>query len=237
MNVGADTEEEKRFLERIVKATVEEPAAPTNLPSAWFVTCFSKQKDDLSQWRAYSGGENGYAIAFLALAFVGRGSIVARVNYEEDQHKQVAENVANSTRLFFKEGLQARSTGEVNTATIDAWATEFLAVWEKFVFYVAPMVKDLAFRGENEYRVVHELQEHEIGQLLFKQKETLMSRHLPLIFPPANYATQSRLLPIAEVMVGPSRHKEISRVSVETFLRQKGYQVPVTVSKIPFQLT
>jgi hypothetical protein len=66
MNVRSDTEEESRFLERIVKATVEEPAAPTNLPSAWFVTCFSKEKHDLSQWRAYSGGENGYAIAFLA---------------------------------------------------------------------------------------------------------------------------------------------------------------------------
>jgi len=99
------------------------------------------------------------------------------------------------------------------------------------------MVKDAAFRHENEYRIVHELQGHEMGQLRFKQRATLMSRHLPLIFPPQSYATQSQLLPIAEVMVGPSRHKEISRVSVETLLRQKGYQVPVTASKIPFQLT
>ena len=162
---------------------------------------------------------------------------MARVNYEENQHKQVAENVTNSTMLFFKEGLNAHSAGEVNTATIDSWATEFLGVWERYVGHLAPMVKDPAFRGENEYRIVHELQAHEIGQLLFKQKEPLLSRHLPLIFPPPNYATQSRLLPIAEVMVGPSRHKEISRVSVDTLLRQKGYQVPVTVSKIPFQLT
>jgi hypothetical protein len=237
MNVRTDAVEEKLFLDRIIKPIVEEPAAPTNLPSVWFVTCFSKVKDDLSQWRAYSGGENGYAIAFLAGGFVNRGSLVARVNYEKDQHKQVAENVANSTMLFFKEGLNARSTGENKTAAIDAWVTEFLAVWERFVGHLAPMVKDPAFRGENEYRIVHEVQAHEMGQLRFKQKETLMSRHLPLIFPPLNYATQSQLLPIAEVMVGPSRHKEISRVSVETFLRQKGYLVPVTVSKIPFQMT
>src|SRR5262249_51167085 len=118
INLGADTEEEKRFLERIIKVIVEEPAAPTNLPSTWFVTCFSKEKDDLSQWRAYTGGENGYAIAFLAGGFVGRGSLVARVNYDKEQHKQVAENVANSTMLFFKEGLKARSIGEVSTAAI-----------------------------------------------------------------------------------------------------------------------
>jgi len=238
MNIRTDAMEEKVLLERIIRTTVEEPATPTNVGSAWFVTCFSTEKDDLSQWRAYSGGENGYAIAFLAGGFFGRGSFVARVNYEKEQHKQVAENVANATMSFFKEGLYARPTGEINTATIDTWATEFLGVWEGLVGRLAPMIKDPAFRGENEYRIVHELQVREMGQLRFRQKQTLMSRHLPLIFPPPNYATQSQLLPITEVMVGPSRHKEISRVSVDTFLRQKGYSaVPVTMSNIPFQLT
>jgi hypothetical protein len=73
MNIQTDAIEEKLILERIIKNTVEEPAAPPNLPSAWFVTCFSKEKDDLSQWRAYSGGENGYAIAFLAGGFLAEG--------------------------------------------------------------------------------------------------------------------------------------------------------------------
>jgi hypothetical protein len=99
--------------------------------------------------------------------------------------------------------------------------------------FAAPAGPDASAAAKD---IVHELQAYEIGQLLFKQKETLMSRHLPLIFPPPNYATRSQLLPIAEVMVGASRHKEISRVSVETLLRQKVYQVPVTVSKAPFQL-
>ena len=43
-----------------------------------------------------------------------------------------------------------------------------------------------------------------------------MSRHLPLVFPPPNSATQSDMLPIMEVTVGPGRHKEI-------FARQRGY--------------
>jgi len=165
-NIHTDAKEEKLLLDRIMKATVEEPAAPTNLPSAWFVTCFSQEKDDLSQWRAYSGGENGYAIAFLASGFFNRGSIVARVNYDEKQHKQVAENVAYSTMLFFKQGLSARSAGEA-PPNIDAWITEFLGVLEKIIERLATMVKDPGFRGENEYRIVHELQAHEIGQLRF----------------------------------------------------------------------
>jgi hypothetical protein len=184
MNIKTDNIEERRFLDSIVKVTVEESVAPTNLPSAWFVTCFSKEKDDLSQWRAYSGGENGYAIAFLAGGFFNRGSIVARVNYSEDEHKQVAANVARAMMSFFMEGLNARSTVESDAGAGDAWATEFLGVWERLVGRLAPMVKNPAFRGENEYRIVHELQIHEVGQLLYKQKQTLMSRHLPLVFPP-----------------------------------------------------
>jgi hypothetical protein len=237
-NIQPDGVEEKRLLDRINKTTVEDPAPSSNLPSPWFVTCFSKEKDDLSQWRAYSWGENGYAIAFLASGFLRPGSLVARVNYDKEQHKQVAKNVASATVSFFKEGLCAHPTAEAGTTAIDAWLTEYLGEWERMVGYLAPMVKDPAFRGENEYRIVHELQAHEFGQLRFRQKQTLMSRHLPLIFPPPNYATQSRLLPINEVMVGPSRHKEISRVSVECLLRQKGYPtIPVTMSKIPFQMT
>jgi hypothetical protein len=237
LNTKTEDAEEKYILDRIIKATEEQPAAP-NLPSAWFVTCFSKEKDDLSQWRAYSGGENGYAIAFLAGGLFGRANgIVARVNYNQDEQKEVAANVANATIEFFKEGLYARQSGEISTAWKDAWANEFLPVWETLVGRLAPMVKDSAFRNENEYRVIHELQAPEMPLLQFRQKQTMMSRHLPLVYPPPNHATSCHQLPIAEVMVGPSRHKEISRISVDTLLRQKGYTVPVTTSAVPFQMT
>lgn len=38
--------------------------APGSEISPMFVACFSEQRDHLSQWRAYSGGEGGYAIQF-----------------------------------------------------------------------------------------------------------------------------------------------------------------------------
>jgi hypothetical protein len=232
--------EERYLLERMINP-VEEPVARINLTGAWFVTCFSKERDDLSQWRAYGGGENGYAIAFHAGGLFGRANgILARVNYNQKEHEEVAARVANATLEFFKEGLYARFSGqadhrldEINTA----WMDEFLHAWEPLVSQLAPMVKDPAFRSENEYRIVHNLQVDELSQLQFRQKQTLMSRHLPLVFPPINHPTPSQKLPIVEVMVGPSRHKEISRISVDALLRQKGYAVPVTISAIPFQTT
>jgi hypothetical protein len=238
LDVKADDTDESYLLDRIIKATREAQALPTNLPSVWFVTCFSKEKDDLSQWRAYSGGENGYAIAFLAAGLFGRANgIVARVNYSQDEQREVAMRVARATLEFFKEGLHARATGEIDDASKEAWAIEFLPFWEALIGRLAPMVKDPAFRGENEYRIIHELQNTEFSLLQFRQKQSLMSRHLPLVYPPQNHATPSHLLPIAEIMVGPSRHKEISRISVDTLLRQRGYTIPVTISAIPFQMT
>jgi hypothetical protein len=225
-------EEAQQVLERIIKANIEDDAHQR--PSNWFVTCFSKERDNLSQWRAYSGGENGFAIAFLAGAFFGRGSLVVRVNYDKELHMSVAEKLADATLQFFQEGLDARADDQLAR---EAWTPEFFREWSSLISQLAPMIKDPAFRSENAYRIVHEFQGNEMNKLRFRQKQSLMSIHLPLVFPPPNSATHTTSLPIMEVMVGPSRHKETSRVSVDVLLRQKGYSVPVTMSAIPFQTT
>ncbi|MGB6828967.1 MAG: DUF2971 domain-containing protein [Terracidiphilus sp.] len=60
-----------------------------------FVSCFSEEKDDLSQWRAYGGGENGYAIGFLAADLCGiPNSMLVRVNYDSELHQALAKKAA-----------------------------------------------------------------------------------------------------------------------------------------------
>jgi len=193
------------------------------------VTCFSSKKDDLSQWRAYSGGggENGYAVGFHAGGFFDPRYLVVSVNYDSELHNELARKIAKATLRFFREGLDRRG------GPWESWAREFLVEWDSMLGHVSPMTKDPAFSGEKEYRIIHQLQEVELSQVRFNQKGSLMSRYLPLAFaPPPN------LLPIVEVMVGPGRHKEISRTSVDTLLRQKGYGTGrVSLSKIPFQST
>src|SRR5579862_6471950 len=78
--------EEATLLKQLIEdsATDSKKTAP---PSDFFVTCFSSERDDLSQWRAYGGGENGYAIAFGVGGFFNRGStVVVRVNYDRELH-------------------------------------------------------------------------------------------------------------------------------------------------------
>jgi hypothetical protein len=248
---GSLPPDETHVLEEVVKALVDNPATPSHAPSQWFVTCFSKRRDDLSQWRAYSGGENGYAIGFMAAGLFQRtNSLVVRVNYNEAQHKEVAANVASATLRFFREGLDS-GYGVVPIPGLDghtpekaralkakSWAEEFLPIWQQWIGRLAAMVKDPSFHAEDEYRLIHELQVSELPELHYRQKQSLMARHLPMIYPLHGNATQSCRLPITEIIVGPSRHKEISAVSVRTFMQQKGYpDVLVSVSKIPFQTT
>jgi hypothetical protein len=156
-----------------------------------------------------------------------------RVNYDKKMHLSIATEAAQATLNCFREGLDARS-GEAR----DNWPTEFRQEWFGLLGKLAPMVKDPAFSAENEYRIIHTFVPNELSQIRFHQKQSLMSLHLPLLFPPIT-DVRSSVLPIAEVTVGPSRHKEVvSRLSALVLLNQSGYQgKPVIISAIPFQAT
>jgi hypothetical protein len=158
-------------------------------------------------------------------------SILARINYDGDLHRELAQKVAAATVQFFLEGFKKYAPGDAV-----AWSGEFFEAWEPAITMVAPLVKDPAFFKEHECRIVRGYF-GEIDQLKFIQKGSLMSRHLPLK-PGVGTAYDSYRLPIAEVIVGPCRHPQISRTSVDTLLRQKGYPTGlVSISHIPFRIT
>jgi len=203
-------------------------------PSKFFVTCFTTQKDDLSQWRAYSevGGENGYAIGFKARGlFVGPNSLVVKMNYDRELHHTLADEVATATLRYFREGLLTAPDRDP-----EQWAKEFFQAWDDQIYRLSPLIKDDGFQSENEFRIVHELQLTEVHLVRFRQKKTLLSRHIPLAFP-VWAGNRVPILPVAEVMVGPSRQREVSSVSVGTLLVQLGYRdFKVEISKRPLQL-
>jgi hypothetical protein len=86
----------------MIETTGGEPALSLPHSSWWFVTCFSKQKDDLSQWRAYSGSNSGagYALAFRAAGLLAPSRPLVQVNYDKALHTEVATNVAKATLRF-----------------------------------------------------------------------------------------------------------------------------------------
>jgi hypothetical protein len=229
----ADNQQAEAFVTQYIKLIEDEPERPSHAPSPYFVSCFSQLEDDLSQWRSYSGGENGYALGFLASNLFGAAnSVLVKVNYDKSLHEKLASEIAESTLKFFLEGLSERQGEDTKK-----WPEEFLTFWDPFITRLAPMVKDPSFSAEQEYRVIHEFHRDELKDMVILQKKTMMSRHLRLSFPLGGEAWVPRL-PISKVIVGPCRHREISRISVDTLLRKMGYGTGKVFSSVrPFQET
>jgi len=219
------------FLQKYLRLLEEEPERPNHAPSPFFVTCFSQQEDDLNQWRSYCGGENGYAIGFVASKLFGAwNSILVRVNYDRSLHEKLASEIAEATVAFLQDGLDKN-----RAESPQKWEEEFFAYWDPFITRLSPMVKDPGFSSENEYRVIHEFHVAELKDMKFMQKRTMLSRHVALSFPLGGEAWVPRL-PIEKVLVGPCRHREITRISVDTLLRKMGYgSGKVSSSQRPFQ--
>jgi hypothetical protein len=211
----------KKYLELLK----DDDATPNSVVLPYFVSCFSSLEDDLSQWRSYGGGENGYAIGIIARDLFGTtNSLVARVNYDPDLHMKLADEAAQATIKFYEEGLEFG---------IDNWDNQFLLAWDTALTQLAPLAKDPGFSVEKEVRVIHQLQGYELSQLKVLQRKTMMSRHLPMRFPASGQASR---LPLSKIIIGPCRHREITRVSVDTLLRSHGYQnVSVISSQRPYQ--
>jgi len=202
-----------------------------------FVICFSQRRDDLSQWRAYSGGEGGYCLQFdFAKLHQGAhdvGGFIVPVEYDLVKQEIFAADVVKWTETFFIQGLDNK-----RAPSREKWLEEFLRCWFQHISYFAPLFKHPSFRDEQEWRILYYLKDSDVPNMRFHPRPTMISRHIPMKFAPPNDSGY-RALPVVGVIVGPSRHKEISRISVGDILKSRGYpgSVPVILSDIPFRTT
>jgi hypothetical protein len=229
--LGSASSQQVEFLLKKIDEGLQEPKISTE---GRFLTCFSEDGDDLSQWRAYGGGEGGYSLQFDSLylrklpppvtAFLGK------VEYERGKQDRFLEAVLTGCIGFFVDGLQKN-----RAPTMEAWASEFLPYWASLVIMFAPYIKHPKFGGEREWRLVYLFQDEAIPRTKYLQRSSMMTQHVPLRLMMSD--GQPRL-PLTGVVVGPCRHKEISAVSVGGLLRTCGYSVsdiPVSVTAIPYR--
>lgn len=199
-----------------------------------FVICFSGSEDDLGQWRGYGGGECGYAIGFqsqhLKDALTKRPcSFLVPMSYTDSTHNNVVSSVMSWGETYYREGLVRGDTDP------KIWAKEFVEVFSNELSLLASLVKHPKFSGEKEYRIVDYLQEGDHKNLIFRQKRTLLARHLPLDL--TVDANGSGLLPITSIYVGPGPGQKISKISVGDLLEKCGYKdINVQLSSVPYRV-
>lgn len=202
-----------------------------------FVICFSERRDDLSQWRAYGGTNGGYAIEFdhLRLREAGQKNdgVLVPVMYDDGAKRVIMGDIMKWSKQFFEEGVVNK-----RAATRDEWIDEFARFWLFNLSFMAPMLKHHSFEAEAEWRFVYWFGEKDVPNMKFLQRQSMITRHLPLSFGDPN-ANGYTALPITGVMVGPAVHPALSQIGVGDLLKSKGYGKPalppVTITDIPFR--
>jgi hypothetical protein len=225
-----DDKAARTFLLKVLDYVKENPTSPTHGTSKFFVVCFSGEEDDLSQWDRY-GGKNSYAIGFYARGLWREPtSCLYKVVYDRARQEKVAKDLAEATLKFYLEGLQGERLQEPGK-----WAEEFFLAWDEWIYKLAPLAKDLKWKAENEFRLVHELKVSDFSEVRFRQRETMLARYIPLTTP-SWVKRRTPLLPIAKILIGPGNHPAFTSISVGLLLEQMGYfNVPVEVTKLTFR--
>jgi hypothetical protein len=200
----------------------------------WFVACFTEDGDDLSQWRAYGSGEGGYSIEFDSV-YLRRMShqqelVLGKVEYDERKQDEFFDDLLNQTIRFFLDGIRKK-----RAPTTEEWVSEFLLCWSWHVAMFAPMIKHPKFGGEREWRLLYPFQNEAIPRMRYLQRSSMMTKHVPLRLMMLDGRPR---LPLKGIVVGPCRHRQITRISVGDLLRTNGYfdDYYVSTTRIPYQL-
>jgi hypothetical protein len=152
------------------------------------------------------------------------------MNYQANSHDLLVKDALRVAEMFFLAGLQRKEVTDITK-----WATEFAEAFALELDVFASVIKHPKFSGEAERRIATLLQVGEHTKLEFRQRRTLLARHLPLDL--TIDTDGKRRLPITRVYIGPGPSRQVSRVSVGDLLLKHGYQdIKVEVSEVPYRV-
>jgi hypothetical protein len=165
-----------------------------------FVTSFSEHKDQLSQWRAYGrpGGGISLGFDFETLAGIAKTSGFRLVRCEYDTKTQERRLVDEATRALEP----ADPDGQDGSIEISLLANEFIHE----LLDLASEFKDPAFKEEAEWRLASASIPSAGPHMHFRAGRSTLVPYLKV--PLAN---SGEMLPIAEIVIGPTPHPWLAR--------------------------
>jgi len=137
----AETKEALKGLNKAFFDKVDEIIAPMQHRVHPFVFCLSRERDSLSQWRAYADDGRGFAIGFSAIAIKCMPVSLLAVEYERE--KQVQEMMDALGATFME-----------NEADEQKFGTKFFESSMMIGNYILAF-KNPSFRDEKEIRCLH----------------------------------------------------------------------------------
>ena len=219
-----------------------------------YVTCFSKDGDLLSQWRAYANQGKGVSIGFDFLTFshsVEQFIHGKHIEYQEDLQLQVTEELIRIIIQFF-----------LDRKDIIDWADygfEWLVntVIIEFLQDIIASYKSSSFKEEQEYRFEYLIDGNIVKKkgvkINFRSSETLIIPYIQLETKYRRFIQDKEKgkydgcgadpifainkFPIKEIIVGPSLDFETIKLGLdELLLKHKYDNVKIIKSEIPYRI-
>jgi len=219
-----------------------------------YVTCFSKQGDLLSQWRAYANQGRGVSIGFDFINFsdsIDQFVHGRHIEYDENTQLQVVEELIRIIATFFKERKEIIEWADfgyewlVNTVIVD------------FLQDIIASYKSYTFREEEEYRFEYTIDGNMIKkgdeEIHFRSSDTLIIPYLILEAKYRKYLNEREKvgyedyeeestfiidkLPINEIIIGPSFEFDSIKNALEELLLKHNYKnINIKKSEIPYRI-
>ena len=215
-----------------------------------FVFSLSEKGNDLSQWRGYCPDTGGFCIEF------DREKLFNIV--EKKEHLEIKE-CSYMTNEMIRERLDSLLTkstyttlegeqlvehnykdvdvSEINKILYDFLTNRMLNLNDisridnilNELIKECPFWKDKSFQDEKECRIIYRY-EGEGKDIKFDEGKSMIKPYYEIEF------KGDDKLPISKIIVGPTPHPELSKLSVESLLKSEKYEgVEVEISKIPYR--
>lgn len=209
-----------------------------------FVTCFSKERDDLSQWRSYTPAPPGFAIGFepneltsLANSF-GFEMIECSYPSPEQLAAEVRATFERATKGMDedKKNLGFPAKGEAIEEFTNKWAFKIVTA----MIDLAPKNKHPKFSAEREVRMLGNVgfaMDVGLGRATGSNLEIeyRLSRSLVVPYVKIPARPKEGPSPIKEILVGPCPHQGAVIEATRQMCWQQNVRPEVLPSNIPYR--
>jgi len=220
-------EKEKKYFYKVLKSIIKDIKH-----YHIYICSFSKNNDQLSQWRGYCPNGNGFSIGFKTLDLEKQmnkhGFKLVKCVYDKDDQKRILKDELDkwsfsriqsdikkykrSQKLEKLEGLGGLNSNDRASllAILDAAGSMINNI---------PKIKHPSFIEEIEWRFYYHFNVENINKIKFREGRSMI---VPYYDIPLKDETAE--IKISDIKVGPTPHPELSMRSVEELLKSKGYK-------------
>jgi hypothetical protein len=205
--------------------------AQTRVVPSVYVMAFSTESDQLSQWRGYCPLAGGFNIGFghekLKKYFESKEAKLDRCIYNVDEQFDFLDELAQEIYSSYQVYEEGKKFMDLTLEQKTERAGKFRDLLQK-VLKLAPRIKHPSFSEENEWRLVIKGSVPEKKNVQYRISRSLLIPYVEVgpIDPDC----------FSQIIVGPCPHIDLSRQSVERFVRATlDKKIEVTTSKIPYR--